>query len=66
MIRKLLTQERISKKISQAEVSKRTGITRYRINRFDTGNGELTVEQAEKYANAVGLELCLVVKLTCK
>jgi len=59
---KRLTQERQMRHISQSAIADKLGLTITTIHRYETGQREISLNLAGKYANFVGFELKLIAK----
>ena len=53
---------RKDKKITQAELARRTGISQPSIHRFESGNSNPSLEMLVKVALALDMELCVQLK----
>ena len=52
-------QCRKEKKMTQAELAKRTGISQPNINRFESGNYNPSLEMLVRIASALDMEVCI-------
>ena len=55
-IKAALIKKRLSKKLTQAEVAKLSGLKQSNVARLESPSGGFTLETVAKYAKAVGLE----------
>jgi len=61
-LREALSSIRKSKKINQIKMAKHLGVPSCKISRFENHKGPLSLEDIQKYANYLGLELRLLIK----
>jgi transcriptional regulator with XRE-family HTH domain len=57
-----LAEQRVKFRISQKKIADHLGVTKSTMNRYEKGSREISLANAEKYADKLGYELKLIVK----
>lgn len=58
----LLQLERVRSGLSQAEISRKAGLTQSTVSRLETGGSDFKIGTLERYADALGKKLNLIAK----